>query len=159
MQVGDQDYMFADTMKRYPLHTVQDYRSVVSGTQVSRKNSVVQGVAYHIHNFFDSFETARHKYVTYSHANKRAANDPLAIWGLRLESEDIELMVRCTKNIKVSEDAIKKHNLRTRFKMSFEEIGNDFQPIFFLNETYRKQRATKVRQMVEEDERRHPARN
>jgi hypothetical protein len=154
---GEQDYMFAGTIKRYPLHTVQDYRMVVSGAQVSRRNSVVRGVAYHFHNFFDSFETARHKYVTYSHADKRAANEPLAAWGLR--ANDIELMVRCTKNVEVSQDAIQKHNLRTRSKLSFEEIGHDFQPLFFLNETYRKQRAVKVRQMVEEDERRHPAQN
>jgi hypothetical protein len=104
--------------------------------------------AYHLHNFFDDMRALRKKYNTYAHGDPNAYQKTLT----QLHVEDIDMMVRCVKNI--SDAKLKAENMTIKFE--YQEGGlmgyEGFKPIYFLDPDYRKQRHQQLLQVVLEDE-------
>ena len=136
---------------RYPLWSTEDVRSVPgSPNQVYYVNDTKPihlsqwGVAFHFHNFFDSLETLRHKQATYGHpeAHKRH-------WMLSNFSDgDMDVVVRCVHQL---DNFHNPASVKRRVVRPFERMGGP-KPIYFLNETYRKERWRFVKEMVLKDE-------
>jgi len=134
---------------RYPLFNGVDMRDTMNtGERANwkikrgRAKSRAYGVAYHFHNWFDDYAALRKKYSTYAHGDRQVYKKSLS------EVEhDLDIMVRCAKNLPQSANA----EGRQRFEMSYEAtIGP--KPIYFLNETFRKERHGLLQRLVVQDE-------
>eukprot|EP00542_Grammatophora_oceanica_P014514 CAMPEP_0194055236 /NCGR_PEP_ID=MMETSP0009_2-20130614/56044_1 /TAXON_ID=210454 /ORGANISM="Grammatophora oceanica, Strain CCMP 410" /LENGTH=483 /DNA_ID=CAMNT_0038704069 /DNA_START=131 /DNA_END=1582 /DNA_ORIENTATION=- len=155
-RMGPKDFNY--DMTRYPLWGAQDFRDTVGSRKQyqfskDKKNRPTDptmgplGIAYHFHNWFDGSlkTTLRQKYVSYGHANKRFGTVPLSNI-----SKATDLTVRCVKNISVADAKVDQTVMQVALK--FDEIGNEFNPIFFRNATYREERRKEVARMIAEDE-------
>jgi hypothetical protein len=104
----------------------------------------IWGVAYHLHNFFDSLEVLRNKYRYYAHSDGMAFAKHLG----RLDG-DLDVVVRCVRKLPVQEG--RGSDTRGVFSGGYiGTVGN--KPIFFLNETYRRLRHELTSRLVMEDE-------
>jgi hypothetical protein len=149
---SENDYLEAHKLLgRYPLHTATDFRSVSTGAQLAQwldhpkpgPDDVYVG-AFHFHNFFTDLNSLRHKYRTYGHAN------PSAVAEVTKFLPEWDMIIRCAKGLPNEVKADKVNGL-DRYTQSFLELKGN-KPIFFLNETYRKEQHEMVKVMISEEE-------
>lgn len=135
---------------RYPLFTAPDIRRVQGDWGIpfslkridGDKTDAVNGIAYHLHNWFDDLKVLRNKYVTYAHGTRMTKGKPLS-----RVTGDLDILVRCIKGIG-NEGNSDKYYLEGR-KVKGPK------PIFFLNETYSEERHKLVQEMVRRDEQKY----
>ena len=90
---GSADFTKMPNTTMYPLWKPEDFRMVQGGEMIGAIGDI-KFSAFHVHNFFDSIEILRNKYVTYSHPDEQSNTIPLGeIHG------DVKLTVTCIKNI------------------------------------------------------------
>jgi hypothetical protein len=143
----------------YPLFNGADIRLVPGGElkPAQRKGKSTEeyqkgveeiwGVAFHLHNFFDDVSTLRNKYFSYGHGQAHS-NDTLTA-PLSQLGADIDVVVRCARNLPNSlRPAIP---LKHIFEGGFSGTRGN-KPIFFLNETYRRERHATLVKIVAQDE-------
>jgi hypothetical protein len=123
------------SLGRYPLFNGPDICIVVGDrgllydavdTSLYGEHAVT-GVAYHLHNWFPDLSILRKKYMTYGHADKHVMKKTLTQM-----SEDLDLLVRCTRDL--GNSANTKQWKRDYFDEGQKIKGN--RPIFFLNKSY-----------------------
>ena len=98
---------------------------------------------YHFHNFFDNATTLRNKMSTYGHPDSKAWNRTLGdLHG------DVLLGINCVmgRNDTGRHDSVTEHVVG-----GLSAIVGPI-PVFFQNETYRRERHEQYRKIVEEDE-------
>jgi hypothetical protein len=143
------------SLGRWPLFNAADMRIAPGDSGVPShwidKNGSFQdnkqeiwGVAYHIHNFFDSLEVLRNKYRSYAHADGMAHTKHLG----QLDG-DLDVVVRCVKKLPIQEG--REPDTRGVFSGGYDGTAGN-KPIFFLNETYRRLRHELTSRLVVEDE-------
>jgi hypothetical protein len=135
----------------FPLWSSRDIREVAGSanglteyTNTDTSNVLLASVAYHLHNWFDDLSVLRNKYSTYGHFDKDWANAPNKI--LSKINREIDLVVRCARDLgnEFGED---KYYERDELK------DNRYnRPIFFLNETYSRERHSLIQELVRTDE-------
>jgi hypothetical protein len=116
------------SLGRYPLWSIQDFRTQEGNTRQQTWADVRWGVAYHFHNFFYDISTVRHKYVTYGHGDASKATLPLS-----KVARDLDIIVRCVHDLPNSASP----KMPARVERPFYEIEGP-KPIYFSNETYRR---------------------
>ena len=124
-QVFDKDLYPDGGNTTYPLWNAYDYRLTAGGKQFTKRGG---HTGYNFHNFFDSVETLRNKYLTYGHVNRQAMKIPLGDLG-----DDLKMAVDCVLGKRG------KH-------MGLEGVSGD-RPIYF-TEGYVKVRHERFREMV-----------
>jgi hypothetical protein len=138
-------------LNRFPLHTATDFRMASTGAhQVQWLDHPKPGPgdvyvsAYHLHNFFGDLKVFRNKYKTYGHKHPKA--DKLEI-SMSNVSPEWDMVIRCVKGLpnEANVNGLKRH------LPTFVELNGN-KPIFFLNETYRKERHELVKAMIAEEE-------
>ena len=144
------------TLKRYPLHTATDFRNIPSGDfakwlahpnpQTAAGGQVSYVTAYHLHNFFTNIKEIRHKYQTYGHASSEAGSIDLST-----QYPEFDLIIRCVKDLPNDVKTDKSRAGMDRIMGTFAELNGN-KPIFFLNETYRKERHELVKAMIQDEE-------
>jgi hypothetical protein len=98
--------------------------------------------AYHIHNFFSRKDAIQFKYNTYGHPIKDIY-DEKKYMNIENIHGDIALMVYCARDV--------LDPITDRYKRvmgGYEELHNDFKPIYFRDSDYRRRRQDLVRQIV-----------
>ena len=127
----------------YPLANGADMRIGAANYARHQAGHIVTG--YHFHNFFASMVDLRHKYLTYGHPVLRAKTATLS----EIHSGDVDLMVRCARDL--------PNSAHLESEGKWNEAGldeyNGLRPIFFYNETYRRERHMKLKRMIADDER------
>jgi len=148
---GAHDYYRMDNSTgKYPLWNIADIRELNGYEYIKWNETREQGqlaayaTGFHFHNFFEELETLRTKYLTYAHPHANAMSITLSSM-----HDDIDLMVRCVKGLPNP-----NRTLVRRFLGGFEDVLGP-KPIFFQNGTYRHQRHSTVRRILNEDEKRH----
>merc|ERR1712238_375949 len=102
----------------------------------------IGGAGYHLHNFFDSVEKIRFKYVSFGHVHKNAFKAPLGAL-----NADMNLFVKCAHNI--SDEG----NRKRRVPHGLEGLQEQFRlPVAFQLEGYAEARHREMIAMVEKDE-------
>lgn len=136
----------ADVIKNgsYPLANAADMRTGVENYALHGVKFVV--AAYHFHNFFESTYELRHKYGTYGHFEFRVWKMTLS----QIHADDVDMLVRCARDLPNSANPASK----TRYEGGLDSYTGP-KPIFFLNETYRRQRHAQVKLMIDEDEKQY----
>lgn len=138
-------------LDRYPLHTATDFRMADTGVQqVIWLNHPKPGrgdayfTGFHLHNFFEDLQVLRNKYKTYGHANPKADKAEFTMSNI---SPEWDMVIRCVKSLpnEANVDGLQRQLL------SFVDLNGN-KPIFFLNETYRKERHELVKAMIAEEE-------
>jgi hypothetical protein len=137
---------------RFPLFTGSDIRTVHGdrGYPYSQKDrpgeyeTAAYGTAFHFHNWFMDLKVLRNKYLTYAHSDKDIMQKTLS-----QASEDLDGFVRCMKGLDNSAQPNADWR-RDVYDEGWKVKGP--KPIFFLNETYTKERHALVKKMLEEDE-------
>lgn len=97
--------------------------------------------AFHFHNFFTDFNATRFKMATYGHPRPYAMTR-----GLQFLSNDLQMMYRCVKNLKVG-----KRQKWKRVPGGFKAV-KPFLPLYFHDEDYRRRRHAFVKKLVEMDD-------
>ena len=144
-----------NTLNRYPLHTATDFRATASGTQVkwvahpnpqtAAGGEISYVTAYHLHNFFTNIKEIRHKYQTYGHAYTKAGSIDLSTI-----YPEFDLIIRCVKDLPNDVKTDKKKGM-DRIMGTFAELNGN-KPIFFLNDSYRKERHELIKAMIHDEE-------
>ena len=119
----------------YPLWKPEEFRMFHEG---DIDYSGTQGVnGFHFHNFFNSLETLRHKYKTYSHPLGDQASQAL----FKIHA-DTKLFARCVTGIMVdpNEDGV-----------NFDSIEGPTPVLYKISEEYRKARHDELSEMVKKD--------
>jgi hypothetical protein len=143
---------------RYPLFAAADIRRIQgavnsytfkegTGDDDDETTDALDGVAYHLHNWFDDLAVLRNKYVTYAHGTTLTKGKPLSD-----VTEDLDVMVRCIRGIGNEGIESDEH---------YYEEGKTIKgprPIFFLNETYLEERHKLIQEMVRQDEKKFGSR-
>ncbi|KAL3921498.1 MAG: hypothetical protein SGILL_002714 [Bacillariaceae sp.] len=136
---------------RFPLWSSRDIREVTGSNglteyqNIDPPNILLASVAYHLHNWFDDLAVLRNKYATYGHYDEDWANN-----GARMElsklNRELDLVVRCTRDIgnDLGDDKY--------YERDVLEKGNYHRPIFFMNETYQRDRHDLIQELVRKDE-------
>jgi len=140
---------------KWPLFNLADMRTAVGSKKLYGGEDYA---CYHFHNWFDSLETLRRKYRTYGHVHSDIYKKTLSeIKG------DVDIMVRCARNI-TNEAADKKAKNLNEEKGVYFEVRNlieekyaylGVKPIFFQDKTYKSERHTLLLQLIKEDEERY----
>lgn len=157
-QTGTEDYLEAHkVLGRYPLHTATDFRMAITasehawwGDHPKPGPDDAYVTAFHLHNFFTDLKVLRHKYKTYGHAHPYAGNLDFTMASLFPEWD---LVIRCVKGLP-NEVKVDKAGGLDRHLQGFTELKGN-KPIFFLNETYRRERHKLVNAMIIEEEKIH----
>ena len=148
---------------RWPLYNGPDIRLLPGSVEkpaqrhgkrglYQKGNEEIWGVAFHLHNFFDNFSTLRNKYHSYGHGESIGFNGALFVPLTQL-GPDIDTLVRCAKKLPNSAHPYKTDIGKCTFEGGFDGTGGN-KPIFFLNETYRRERHALLTRIVLEDENR-----
>ena len=157
-QTSIHDYIEAHrVLGRYPLHTATDFRMAITASihawwidhpRPGPDDAYV--TAFHLHNFFDDLTVLRHKYKTYGHAHPYAGN---LTFNLASLFPEWDLVTRCVKGLP-NEVKVDKASGLDRHLQGFTELKGN-KPIFFMNETYRRERHKLVSAMIMEEEEIH----
>ena len=135
---GEKDYSMMPNVSMYPLWKAEEFRTLEGGAMVGGigANSFS---AFHLHNFFDSIEILRNKYVTYSHPDEKFATIPLGDI-----HEDINLTVTCIGKLAENHD---------KDPFTILKEGNRRIPILFNHSSdYVKYRNKELMDMIDEDQ-------
>mmetsp|Transcript_28863 Transcript_28863/g.69557 ORF Transcript_28863/g.69557 Transcript_28863/m.69557 type:complete len:524 (+) Transcript_28863:103-1674(+) len=120
---------------KYPLWFPSEIRVESGGVMVSRKDKWNSPTGYHFHNFFESAEEVRFKYLTYGHPTKGALEKPL-----RDLNGDLLLAVTCAEG-----------NRTENQERSFDSTPGNAKPIYYLNEEARHARHSLWQDIVKQD--------
>ena len=141
------------SISMYPLWNPADFQCVEGGTQLSEKylamryddeegdkKLILTHTGYHFHNFFETIELLRNKYLTYCHPIKEAESKPLG----ELQT-DINMAIACVMNRSV--DDFRNPPL----KGGFEAIPGQ-RPLMLEYDEYRAARHEELYRMIVSDE-------
>ena len=142
----------------YPLWNAADYRNLAGGGQVRLDPKTVGHNAFHFHNFFESTDELRNKYQTYG--------EPLAIAGtspLGIIHDDLSLTVACARGWQ--NHGSRKYYVggdKTLFgnstRSTYASVG-PHRPIFFENDSIRKNRHKHLKELIRNDEQKYGSGN
>ncbi len=148
--------------QKFPLFSGRDIRGVSGSVdpltnylnRPGHGDTAAFGVAFHLHNWFNDIEIVRHKYATYGHGWPGA-------WMRNLSDieGDLDLMVRCARSLgnDANPNGYPYYEHRGNAETFWKTFGGK-KPLYFMNETYVRERHAQVQQLVARDEMKYGSR-
>lgn len=144
----DGDWGSLPNRSKYPLWKPVDFRSTAGGRQhyiEKNRKQKTQHTGFHLHNYFTSLSTLRHKYSTYSHSMRDVESKSLG-----QIHKDSDLMVKCVMDRKNSSDP---SNIKIRNGgLSGVIEGGGEVPLLFRYPDYVNARHSELKKEIMEDE-------
>jgi hypothetical protein len=148
--------------KKFPLWSGRDIRTVSGSADPlmtyketpGHGTTAAYGVAYHLHNWFHSIESIRHKYATYGHGWHEALRINLTDI-----QEDLDLLVRCARGLPndLNPNGYSYYDHNGNVETFWKNFGGP-KPLYFRNQTYIRERHASLQRMVADDERKYGSR-